>query len=179
MKLSGLFACAMLCLMTLSACTSIGNNSLATGNNSLAASDVTKVTCVYNFGSMDGAEMDVYTPDGTLTMYVIQPYSGSSVDLFAGEVPSEDECEIKELTFTNDDWNSIVDAINKNNFMNLPEELPKVEADDGSSYYITVETTSGTHKSGGYCAGNGIGNKHERFGEVKMLLYRLKSNKTK
>lgn len=133
--------------------------------------DVQKVIITYNLGDIDGAEMDVFTPDGVVKIYQVQPYSDSGIDLFAGEVPPENKSRVKEVTISEDDWNSIVAAINDNKFMKLPEELPEVEAMDGSTSYIIVETTEGTHKSGGYCAGNGSGKKHKRYSEVKKVLF--------
>ena len=140
--------------------------------SSKAPEVINKVTCTYNLGDIDGSEMIVVTSDLTVTTYTV--YSDSSVNLFAGEIPGENECEMKESAITEEDWNRITDAINDNGFMKLPEELPKVEAYDGSTCYITVEAESGTHRSGGYCAGNGSGKEHSRFYEVKKVLYEFK-----
>ena len=157
-----------LSMLLLSGCTGKGQN------NSKVTYDIKKVTCTYNFGDQDGAEMDVYSSDLSVKKYILQPYSDSGVDLFAGEIPPEDKCVPEESAITAEDWNSLVDSINNNEFMDLPEELPEVEASDGSTCYITVETTTGTHKTGGYCAGNGTGKAHKRFGEVRTVIYSLK-----
>ncbi|MBO4903277.1 MAG: hypothetical protein J5518_10825 [Lachnospiraceae bacterium] len=129
-----------------------------------------EVRCVYNYGDTDKAELDIFTPDGTVKQYRIAPYSDSGIDLFGGEIPSDDKCERNEFTISQDEWNSIADAVKSSDFMSLPEELPEVEAYDGSTRYIEVVTSIGDHRSGGYCAGNGSGKEHERFYSVKSVL---------
>ena len=52
-----------------------------------------------------------------------------------------------ETTISENEWNSIVDAVKSSNFMGLPGELPEVEADDGSTCYIEVKTSAGDHNS--------------------------------
>ncbi len=138
--------------------------------------DVNKVTYVFNSGDQDGAELDVYSSDCTVIKYAIRPYSDSGVDLFKGEIPSDDQCDKEEYTISQDDWNSIVNAVNENRFMALPEELPEVEATDGSTRYIEVFTSEGDHRSGGYCAGNGSGKEHQRFSEVVSALQKATLN---
>ena len=136
--------------------------------------DVEEVICVYNYGDIDKAELDIFTSDGTVQQYIVGPYSDSGVDLFNGEVPSDDKCERKEFTVSLEEWNNVVDAIKSSDFLTLPEELPEVEAYDGSTCYIEVKTSIGDHRSGGYCAGSGSGNKHERFYNVKKVLFDLR-----
>ena len=135
--------------------------------------DVQEVRCVYNYGDMDKAELDVFTPDGTVTRYVVAPYSDSGINLFEGQIPTDEQCRRKDLTISPDEWNTIVEALKSSDFMNLPEDLPKVEAYDGSTWYIEVDTSIGKHRSGGYCAGNGSGKEHERFYSVKSVLFDL------
>ena len=135
--------------------------------------DVQEVRCVYNYGDMDKAELDIFTPDGTVEQYILAPYSDSGIDLFEGEIPPDEKCEKKESTISPDEWNAIVEAVKSSDFMNLPEELPEVEAYDGSTWYIEVKTSIGEHRSGGYCAGNGSGKEHERFYRVKSVLFDL------
>ena len=194
MRFNRLFSLAVLCLFMLSACapkvssapeendtpkeSSTSKENSTTEENGLPKEnstpetvyDVTKVIEVYDFGSLDSAEMDIYTPDGVIKSYIVPGYSDSSIDLFSGEIPSGKGCTVEERTISEEDWNSIVDSINDNQFMDLPEELPEVEADDGAYHYITVETTNGIHTSGGYCAGNGTGEEHQRFYGVKSIL---------
>ena len=132
--------------------------------------DVKQISYVHSYGGMDGAELDVITSDGVVRKYTVQPYSDSEVDLFEGEIPSENQSDIEEYTISEDNWNSMVDAINDNGFMQLPEELPNVEASDGSSRYIEVVTSEGIHKVGGYCAGDGTGPKHQRFSQIREVI---------
>ena len=132
--------------------------------------EITEVRQVFHYGDRDGAELDVYTADGTVKQYIIVPYSDSGIDLFAGEIPSEDACQTAEATLSQEEWNAIVDVVKSSDFMSLPEELPEVEAYDGSTCYIEVDTSVGSHRSGGYCAGNGSGQKHQRFYMVRSVL---------
>ena len=132
--------------------------------------EVEEVRCVYNYGDMDKAELDVFTSDGAVKWYIVSPYSDSGINLFKGEIPSDDKCVIEEFTISPDEWNTITETIKNSDFMNLPEELPEVEAYDGSTCYIEVVTSIGEHRSGGYCAGNGSGKKHEQFYSVKRTL---------
>ncbi len=132
--------------------------------------EVKAVKCIYNYGDQDGAEEDIYAADGSVKQYIIVPYSDSGIDLFGEDLPSDDTCEKKEYTISEDEWDTIVNAVKSNNFMTLPEELPEVEAYDGSTCYIEIETSVGTHRSGGYCAGNGSGEEHQRFYNVKKAL---------
>ncbi len=106
--------------------------------------------------------------------YIVNSYSGSGIDLFSGEIPSDTtKFNLEEITLTDEEWNNIVNTVKNSDFMDLPEELPEVEAYDGSTCYIEIETTTGTHRSGGYCAGNGSGKEHERFYFVKSVLLDL------
>ena len=132
--------------------------------------DIEQVSLIFNYGDQDGAELDVFNSDGTVKKYIVQPYSDGGIDLFEGGIPAEDQCNTEEYTISADDWNSIVNAVNENGFMKLPEELPEVEATDGSTRYIEVITSDGTHRSGGYCAGNGNGKEHQRFSEIVKAL---------
>ena len=157
-----IFVYALLCAMILYGCSSKSSDY-----------DVEEVMCVYNFGDMDKAELDVFTADGTVKQYIIASYSDSGVDLFHGEIPSDDKCERKESTISQEEWNHVVDTIKSSDFLTLPKELPEVEAYDGSTWYIEVKTSIGDHRSGGYCAGNGSGDKHQRFYDVKRALLDL------
>ena len=168
-----------LCIFVLSGCNENGGEGSNNTGSETAGSessgskttyDVKKVTYTFHLGDQDGAEMDVYSSDLTVKKYIVQPYSESGVDLFAGEIPPDNKCDIKTGTISQDDWNKIVDSINDNDFMSLPEELPKVDAMDGSTCYIEVEAAEGTNRSGGYAAGNGSGKEHERFQNVKSTI---------
>ena len=162
-KLKTLLICIALAAVTLSGCGK-------TSSPSPEEYDVEEVRCVFNYGDQDGAELDIFKADGTVTQYIITPYSDSGIDMFAGEIPSDSECEKKESTISGDEWETIVAAVKDSDFFSLPEELPKVEAYDGSTCYIEIVTTAGNHRSGGYCAGNGSGKEHERFYSVRSLL---------
>lgn len=155
-----MFLCMMLCIVFMNGC----------AQKEKVIYDVKKITCTFNLGDQDGARMYIFSADGLVTGYEIMPYSNSGVNLFAGEIPSEDKCNKKEYTISEDDWKSIVDAINSNEFMELPEEFPKENIMDGSYHYIEVETTQGVHRSGGYGAGTGKGKDHERFMAIWSLL---------
>lgn len=156
----GLFISALLIATALCACSDTEQSDY----------DVTEVSCVYSFGDQDGAELDVFSADGTLTQYEIVPYSDSGINLFEGEIPSDDKCYKKTRTISDDEWNEIINAVKDSSFIDLPEELPEVEANDGSTCYIKVKTSIGDYRSGGYCAGRGSGKKHEQFYSVKKVL---------
>ncbi len=140
--------------------------------------DVKQVSLVFNYGDIDGAELDVFSADGTVKEYIVRPTTGSGVDLFGGEIPTEDQCEMKEYTISPEDWDSIVNAVKESNFMKLSEELPKVEAYDGSTRYLEIVTSEGTHRVGGYCAGNGAGKEHQRFAAILEALRGVTLNDT-
>ena len=171
------FACilfsAVLCLTILGGCAGNGIDVTATKGKKQADYEVKEVRCVYNLGDQDGAELDVFRSDGTLTCYTISPYSDSGVDFFTCEIPPDDKCNIKESKLEDDEWDNIVNAVKDNKFVDLPEELPEVGAQDGSTCYIEVETSEGSFRSGGYCAGNGSGKKHKRFYGVKSVLMEI------
>ncbi len=133
--------------------------------------NVSEVSYMSCYGDRDGAKLIIISSDKNVKEYVVEPYSDSGIDLFKGEIPSEDQCTIKEYTISEDEWNGLVEAINTSDFMSLPEELPKVSADDGSTSYIEVVTSEETHKSGGYCAGGGSGDEHKRYSQVHSKLY--------
>lgn len=167
-KLTAAIICLILSSMVLFGC---AKQSPDSGHETKQTDyDVNEVKCVYNMGDQDAAELDVFSSDGTVKIYKVAPYSDSGVNLFEFEIPSDDKCTIKEITISNDEWNNIVNAVKSSDFMDLPEELPKVEAYDGSTCYIEVDTSIGKHKSGGYCAGRGSGKKHERFYSVRSVL---------
>ena len=163
----------VLCVVFLGGCSGNGIDVTETKGKKQADYDVKEVRCVYNFGDQDGAELDVFRSDGTLTCYTISPYSDSGVDLFICEIPPDDKCNIKESKLEDDEWDNIVNAVKDNKFVDLPEELPEVGAQDGSTCYIEVETSEGSFRSGGYCAGNGSGKKHKRFYGVKSVLMEI------
>ena len=162
-------ACIALCIMTLSGCT-------FEGFNSKADYDVKTVTCVFNYGEIDKAEMDIYSSDGTVTKYIIAPYYDCGVNLFVGEIPPEYICKPEVYTISEEDWNSIVDAINETRFMELPNQLPGVEAFDGSDCYIKVETADSVHQTGGYCAGQSDQSEHQKFKKVRDALRNVTLN---
>lgn len=160
-KVADILACMMFCMMILSGCSGKGMQSDYV---------VQEVKCMFHYGDRDGAEVDIYNADGSVKQYIITPYSNSGINIFAGEVPSDNECKVVEYAISEDEWNHIADTIKSNDFMKLPEELPKVEANDGSTCYIEIMTSKGNHRSGGYCAGNGTGKEHQRFYNIRGTL---------
>ena len=184
-KLIALIMCMILCMTAFYGCAEKDSGQGAEGQQNTEANqnteakqtdyDIKIVKCIYNYGDQDKAEMDVFSSDKSVRSYIVNSYSDSGIDLFSGEIPSDNNtnCDIEEITLTDEEWNNIVNAVKDSNFMDLPDELPKVKANDGSTCYIEIETTTGTHRSGGYCAGNGSGKEHERFYSVKSVLYGL------
>ena len=72
----------VLCVVFLGGCSGNGIDVTETNGKKQVDYEVKEVRCVYNFGDQDGAELDVFRSDGTLTCYTISPYSDSGVDLF-------------------------------------------------------------------------------------------------
>ena len=116
--------------------------------------DVTKVTYLIYCGGLPDVEMYVITPDLKVQKYDIRPEIDKTYDYLAGELPSEDHYDVTEYEITDTEWSSIVNVLTRVDFMALDEDTSTKDiVDDGSSYYIKVETSDSTHISGGYCAG--------------------------
>ena len=166
--MTALVAGIMFVALTLAGCSTQQNSS---------TSDVKKVTYIVLNSSQYPSEnlsMTVATP-GAVKVYVMGLDCFEQYDLFAGELPPEDEYELTEYQISKEEWNALINALDENRFMELPEELSKDERGiptlDASTYYIQVETGDGVHRSGGYMAGYGDDEEHKRFDAIKWELY--------
>lgn len=132
--------------------------------------DVTKVTYLIYCGGLHNVKMYVITPDLKVQKYDIWPEI-DTYDYFAGELPSEDHYDVTEYEITDTEWSSIVNVLTRVDFMALDEEMSTKDiVDDGSSYYIKVETSDSTHISGGYCAGLDDDPDSRRFAEAREMI---------
>ena len=150
-----LLAVILLIPLTLTGCSTQQNSS---------TSDVQKITyvCDYGYGL---SEMYVFTSDYTMKKYRI--YSDSSERY--GLPKNGNELAV-ERQITKDNWNTLIDVLNKNDFMELPEELSGNDMPDDLTCYIQVETADGVHKSGGTMAGYGEDEANKRFNAIQREL---------
>ena len=133
--------------------------------------DVKKVTYLVGCGGINRDYMYVFTSDLKAVKYVISPDRDDNCDYLAGELPSEENYEVTEFEITDLEWSSIVNVLTRVNFMELEENMSTKELiDDGSSYTICVETSDGTHVSGGYMAGYDKDSDSRRFAKAKEMI---------
>ena len=133
--------------------------------------DVKKVTYLVYAGDLCHVDMYVVSSDLKVTHYSINPEADKSYDYLAGEMPSEDRYEVTESSTDELSWSSIVNVLTRVNFMELKEDVSDTTGtDDGSSFYIKVETADGEHVSGGYNAGYPDDSESRRFAEAKEYI---------
>lgn len=131
---------------------------------------VKKVSYLVITQSVNRAEFYVITDDRKVTQYSITPEGDKTYDYFAGELPPEDNYKITEYEIDEQSWESVVNELTRVDFMILLEEFPPVNSDDGSTYYIQVETEDGIHKSGGYEAGFRKDPENRKFSDVRQCI---------
>lgn len=129
-------------------------------------SDVQRITYVAASGEDAFTEMFVLAPDYAVKHYAIMG-NINSFDWSAGELPPDYKYRVTEQQITKENWNKLMEAVDKSRFTDLPEELPDGEIYDGSAYYIQVETADGIYKSGGYEAGRWSDGQNKRFKIIK------------
>ena len=133
--------------------------------------EVTKITYLVYCGGLNKVEMYVFTPDLKVEKYSIYPEGDKTYDYLAGELPSDDLYEITEFEISDLEWSSMVNVLTRVNFMELKEDVSDTTGtDDGSSFYIKVETADGEHVSGGYNAGYPDDSESRRFAEAKEYI---------
>ena len=160
----------LLITLLLSALVLIGCD--AKGNENIL--DINKITYVRTAGDINTIEMFVITSNFSIKKYVITPYSDSHFDLFAGQLPSEEEYTVNEWQISEENWNHMVDALIENDFMGLPEDIPcSAQVFDASSYYIEIETNDVVHRVGGYDVGQATDSVNKRF---KNIINSLEDN---
>lgn len=132
---------------------------------------VKKVTYLVYYGGLPDVDMYIFTSDLKVKKYSIKPEGNKNYDYLAGELPSEDQYEITEFEISDGDWSSIVSILTRVNFMELDEDVSTKEMiDDGSSYYIKVETNASVHISGGYVAGYDDNPESRRFADAREYI---------
>lgn len=135
--------------------------------------DVKKVTYLVYCGGLPDVEMYIITSDLKVEKYSIHPAAYDiNYDYLAGELPPEDQYEITEFEITDTEWSSIVNVLTRVDFMTLDEDMSTKDiVDDGSSYFIRVETNNSVNTSGGYCAGWGDDADCRRFEEAREIIH--------
>ena len=141
-----------------------------TQKNIIGENDAPKITYVVAGGDIGIFEVYVLTQDYTLKRYDMSLDYFHKYDVFVGELPPEGEYRVTEYQIFKEDWNALINAINENNFAELPEELSGDFATDGTDYYVQVETADWTHKTGGYLAGYGEDEANKRFNAIQREL---------
>ena len=133
--------------------------------------DVKKVTYLVYYGGLPNVDMYIITSDLKAKKYSIKPEGDKTYDYLAGELPSEDLYEITEFGISDTAWSSIVNVLTRVDFMALEEDTSTKELiDDGSSYYIKVETSDSVNVSGGYVAGYDDNAESRRFAKAKEMI---------
>lgn len=171
--LIGLFSLTA-CSKTIQTEISRGASESTTKQVSRGPLNVNKVTYLVYCGGLPDVEMYIITSDLKVEKYHIKPdiYDATYYDYLAGELPPEGQYEVTEYEITDLEWSSIVNILTRVNFMELDEDMSTKDlVDDGSSYYIMVETTDSSHTSGGYCAGYDDNADSRRFAEAWEMIY--------
>lgn len=135
-------------------------------------SDVQKISYIGYCGDQDCGTVLVITSDRKVKQYDIT-WDYKYPDLFAGKLPSEDKYNLTEYQISEEEWNALINALDANSFMELPEDI-SVEGFDMPTSHIQVETADGVHKSGGYGAAYGDEDANKRFHAVQEELYKIK-----
>lgn len=170
----------LISLFSLTACSKTNRTQISNGSSGSTRTEVSrgplevkKVTYLIYCGGLPDVEMYIITSDFKVEQYHIRPdvYDKTYYDYLAGELPPEDQYEITEYEITDTEWSSIVNVLTRVNFMELYEDMNTNDlVDDGSSYYIMVETTDSVHASGGYCAGYDDNADSRRFAEAREMI---------
>jgi hypothetical protein len=133
--------------------------------------NVQKITYSVMYGDHIGSEIIVISSDLSMQKYEIKEEIDASVDLKTGELPPEDEYILKEYTITEENWKALVESVNENKFMGLPEDISNSkEVADAGSCYITVTTDKTTYTVGGYDAGGDKDRASQRFAKIEEKL---------
>ena len=152
---------AALCAFVLAGCLNSGKKETL---------KVKKVSYLVLTQSVCRAEFYVITDARKVTQYSITPEGDKTYDYFAGELPPKGMYKVTEYEIDEQSWESIVNELTRTDFMKLLEEFPPVNSDDGSTYYIQVETEDGIHKSGGYEAGFRKDPENKKFSDIRQCI---------
>ncbi len=153
-----LFVSSLLCVLTLTGC--------STRNNL----EVTKIIYIHTSGDIDKSDVYIFTSDLSLHHQVLTAsFDISNLSRFP--LAKEDVLDEEYLTIIENDWESIINALKRNDFMTLPEKItPSNQGYDYPTYYIYVETDEESHLSGGYGAGQGKEEYNRRFEDVRFYI---------
>ena len=98
-------------------------------------------------------EVFVITPDYMVKHYDFTQYwMDTSFDYFTDPLPPDDQYTVEEWQSTEVQWNSMVDVVLENKFLDLPETIELKDGNDFGFSYIQVVANGVTYKSGGYGA---------------------------
>ena len=161
-KIIATMLAVVICAFTLCACD---------GASKRGPLDIKQITYVVHPGDMNTVYMYVFTPDMKLSKYTITPDDNKTYDYLNGELPPEECCKIDEYEMEEPIWTSIKNIFTRVDIMNLKEDMSSVQgADDGSSYYIKIETEDGVNETGGFAAGEDDDSDSRRFSEARGIL---------
>lgn len=133
--------------------------------------DVNEIKYIEYVGDFPVVHMLVITSDLNAKYYNIRVLDTFDFDLLAGELPPENWYELTETEIPQDDWDRLVNAINQNDFMSLPEQLPyTTQPYDHPWYNIQVKTDSDTHDVGGYAIKSEKDKDNKRFIAIQDVI---------
>lgn len=128
--------------------------------------EIYKVVFYRTGGDVNQTEVFVFEPDLTLERTLLLDSDTSDKEFLIQMIEGSDNVEYLYISET--DWQSIGDLTKRVDFMTMPEEIdPPEGVSDAPSYYIQVDTTTGTHGAGGYAAGYGEDSINRRFGDLR------------
>ena len=157
-----------MCLILLAGC---GKQN---SGNVMVSSEIEQITllkCIDNSDLYNAYVVYVITPD-QITEYSLTDHwmnSPEGYDFFEEGFPDESEYTTYRYALSRGGWFTIVDAFVNNKFVALPEDMT-ADGTHARTYEIEIKTADGTFRSGGYGAGFGTDNDHERYHEVLLTL---------
>ncbi len=142
--------------------------------NVMVTSEIEQITflkCIDDPDLYNAYVVYVITPD-QITEYSLTDHwknSPEGYDFFEEGFPDESEYTTYRYALSRGGWFTIVDAFVNNKFAALPEDMT-ADGIFARTYEIEIKTVDGTFRSGGYGAGFGTDNDHERYHEVLLTL---------
>jgi hypothetical protein len=134
---------------------------------------IKKISYLVYYGGAPDVDLYVITSDQTVMQYSYKPEGDKTYDYLGGELPPDGWHRRFQFAITESEWTSIVNVLTRVNFMELKKDTgTKEHADDGSSYYIKVETGDSANVSGGYLAGYDSDSDSRRFAQARDMIER-------
>lgn len=163
--LTALLAGILLIFLALAGGSTHINSSTQKNNDT---SEVKKITHSWEYRGM--LRVYVFTSDYTVKEYSVY-FENSDYFIFRQVLPKAGYDLRMDRKITKEDWDALVEALNENDFMGLPERLPG--NDNTYSWdFMKVETADGVYKTGSY---GGDDEENMRFSaiqrEINDILY--------